>query len=112
MKISVSSSNEPSAKEYQPGGTFTATFESLTSRVILTGSDASGLGCWLYITMCLSNDQKLTILSGYRVCNQNPMLGSQTSYNQQLRLLTVAGHLNPDPRKHFFMDLIPLIQQW
>jgi len=40
------------------------------------------------------------------------MLGSQTSYNQQLRLLTAAGHLNPDPRKHFFMDLILLIQNW
>jgi len=112
VKISVSSSNEPSAKEYQPGGTFTATFGSLTSRVILTGSDASGLGSWSYITMRLSNDRKLTILSGYRVCDQNPTLGSRTSYNQQLRLLTAAGHFNPDPRKHFFMDLIPLIQQW
>jgi len=49
---------------------------------------------------------------GYRVCDQNPMLGSITSYNQQFRLLTAAGHPNPDPRKHFFMDLIPLIQQW
>jgi len=112
VKISVSSSNEPSAKEYQPGGTFTATCGQLTSRVILTGSDASGLGRWSYITMRLSNDRKLTILSGYRVCDQNPTLGSRTSYNQQLRLLTAAGHLNPDPRKHFFKDLIPLIQQW
>jgi len=62
--------------------------------------------------MRLSNNRKLSILSGYRVCDQNPTLGSRTSYNQQLRLLTAAGHLNPDPRKHFFADLIPLIQQW
>jgi len=31
VKLSVSSSNEPSAKEYQPGGTFTATLGNLTS---------------------------------------------------------------------------------
>jgi len=112
VKISISSSNEPSAKEYQPGGTFTATLGPLTSRVTTTGSDSSGLGRWSYITMRLSDEQKLTILSGYRVFDQNPTLGSRTSYNQQLRLLTAAGHINPDPRKHFFQDLIPLLQTW
>jgi len=112
VKISVSSSDEPSAKEYQPGGTFTATLGPWTSRVIHTGSDASGLGRWSYITLRLKEPKKLTIVSGYRVCDQNPSLGSRTSYNQQLRLLMAAGHYNPDPRKQFFMDLILSMQQW
>jgi len=71
-----------------------------------------GLGRWLYLTLHLKEPRKLTILSGYRVCNQNPMISSRTCYNQQLQLLMAAGHLNQDPCKQFFTDLIPLIQQW
>ena len=111
-KISVSSSNEPSENEYQPGGTFTATLGPWTSRVWHAASNSTGLGRWSYLTLRLKDDRKLHILSGYRVCKQNPTLGSRTCYNQQLRLLTAAGHANPNPRKQFFLDLTQLIKQW
>jgi len=49
-KISVSSSNEPSANEYQPGGTFIAALGPWTSRVWQAASDSTGLGRWSYLT--------------------------------------------------------------
>jgi len=98
-KLSISSSNKPSTKEYQPGGTLTSFLGPWTSRVLQAGSNSTGLGRWSYVTLRMREPQALTILSGYRVCNQNPTLGSCTCYNQQLQLLTAAGHPNPDPRK-------------
>jgi len=112
VKISVSSSDEPSAPEYQPGGTFIATLGPWTSRVQHAANDSTGLGRWSYLTLRLKNDRKLQILSGYRVCEQNPTLGSRTCYNQQLRLLTAAGHHDPNPRKQFFLDLTQLVKTW
>jgi len=94
------------------GGTFTALLGPWVSRAWQIGSDHTSLGRWSYIALRIKDHQKLIILSGYRVCEQNPTLGSRTCYNQQLRLLTAAGHHNPNPRKQFFLDLTQQIQIW
>jgi len=110
IKISISSSNEPSAPEYQPRGMITATLGLWTSWVKHTASHSTGLSRWSYIMLWLKDDCQLQILSGYRVCEQNPTIRSWTCYNQQLRLLTAAGHHNPNPWKQFVSNLTQLIK--
>jgi len=111
-KISMLSSNEPSANEYQPSGTFIAALGPWTSWVWQVASNSTELGRWLYLTFQLKDDRKLHIISGYHICKQDPTLGSCTCYNQQLWLLMAAGHVNLNPQKQLFLNLTQQVKTW
>ena len=83
----------PTTESFQSGGNVTLVTGSLVSRI--QGSnivDPSGLGRWSGVTLCGSNAQKLTIITGYRVCSRSiktAPLGSafarEYNHSQQLR---------------------------
>jgi len=111
IKITTATSQEPAADWYKPGGTLLLTLNAWTSRVIKQGSD-SVLGRWSYQELLGKNNQRVVIVSGYRVCKQKFDGAANTTSAQQTRLLQAQGEQHPNPRRRFLDDLILQIQEW
>jgi len=111
IKLTTTSSQEPSKEWYKPGGTLLLTMAPWTSHVVNQGSDPV-LGRWTYQEFLGKNDRHVIVVSGYRVCNQKFDAASNTVSAQQIRLLQAQGHPKPNPRKLFLTDIITQIQQW
>jgi hypothetical protein len=75
------------------------------------GSDPFGLGRWSYITLRGKDNKKLTIVTGYRVCQATPSsAGIKTAYMQQYRKISAKlrdtdKQSTPNPRHQFVLDL-------
>jgi hypothetical protein len=53
------------------------------------------------------------VVTAYQVCNSNiGKAGSSTAFHQEWHLLRLSGHLKPNPRKTFIVDLIKEINKW
>jgi len=111
IKIATSTSQEPAADWYKPGGTMLLTLDPWTSRVIDRGTDST-LGRWSYMEFVGKQNKRVIVVSGYRVCNQKFDATSNTTTAQQMRLLQQQGQANPNPCNEFLTDLIQLINQW
>jgi hypothetical protein len=78
--------SETFTSNYQPGGTATMAFNTWTCRIIQRGEDPFGLGRWSYITLRGAKDKKITVVTGYRVCNTTTnTAGVKTALMQQCR---------------------------
>ena len=82
---------------YQPGGTTSIITDNLIGRYHSSTSDMV-LGRWSVIHLTLPNDNILTIVCCYQVCEQHiETIGPKTAYSQQWSILRQQGQLNPHP---------------
>jgi len=111
-KLAYSACIDTTQTNRQPGGTFMAIVGCYAARVLTTGSDSTGLGRWSYSKLIGKNGRHFLIISAYHVGNQQPTIGSHTSYTQQYHLLLQQGHLTPKPHELFVSNMISFIAQW
>jgi hypothetical protein len=78
-----------------PGGTATILVNQIVNRKINTITDPSGLGRWSGATFALPS-YNLNIITCYRP-NQDNKINSNTTYQQQIRILRQQGNNNPNP---------------
>jgi hypothetical protein len=65
-----------------------------------------------YQTFSGKNKTNVTIITAYQVCNKSvTQRGTFTAAAQQESLLRQCGKTNPNPRKHFRLDLHNFLQQ-
>jgi hypothetical protein len=70
------------------------------------------MGRWTYQTFSGKRNQNVTIVNAYQVCDKSvSQRGRYTAAAQQESLLRQRGETNPNPRKHFLLDLHHFLQQ-
>jgi hypothetical protein len=94
--------------EGTPGGTACIITNQLVNRKTNNIIDESGLGRWTGATFALPS-YKLHIITCYRP-NKDNKVNSNTTYQQQIRILKQQGNDNPNPNKQVIQDLLQLIQ--
>jgi len=109
--LSTSNSTEPS-NTYQPGGTALTLVGPHATRLITSGQDTSGMGCWSYIELHGKHNKRLVIASAYCVRSQKARIGSNTVSTQQTQILLRSGQQRPQPCNQLINDLIEQIRQW
>ena len=72
--------------------------------------DDRGLGRWTYSVINTRKKKKLVIMTAYRLTNEQ-LLGNDTIYAQQYRILRRQKIHQPKPRKIFDTDLCPLLRE-
>ena len=76
-----------------------------------TGKDPSGMGRWSYMGLEGKTGKELLVLTAYRVSQVSmPQHGEGTTYHQEHMITSKTGNTNPNPRKHFILDMIKFIQ--
>lgn len=85
----------------QQGGTLLSLTGTTAGRIKDSGSDKWGRFSWT--TMYGKRDEGISVFSCYRCCQSTT--GPYTVYQQQYTLMREEGHLNPNPRRQFFIDL-------
>ena len=97
----------PEPETFQAGGNLTSVLGSLAARVagpdIL---DSTGLGRWSGVKLEGPADQKLSIITAYRVCSGSPQtspIGS--SFLREYEFFREHKYSSLNPRRHFFADL-------
>jgi hypothetical protein len=104
--------------QYQPGGTLTLLTDNWSARIIEKGQDPFGMGRWSYATMKGQGSVNITIVTAYRVCQQNiQSVGTTTSTAQQYRMLSRKyrdANLTADPKPllQFIVDLQAWLAQY
>ena len=73
--------------------------------------DDRGLGRWTYSVINTRKKKKLVIMTAYRLTNEQ-LLGNDTIYAQQYRILRRQKIHQPKPRKIFDTDLCTLLREW
>eukprot|EP00957_Ditylum_brightwellii_P196972 15006345-Ditylum_brightwellii.AAC.1 len=69
VQMEMSSSDEPSINDYQPGGTMVEVRGNHMGRILEAESDRYGLGRWSYV--CLTEEGKnIYVVSAYRVVQE------------------------------------------
>ena len=112
MCWTTSSSKVPTGSYYKPGGTATITEGGWSGRISERGADPSGMGRWSYITILGKNNQKLTIVTGYRNSKRDlNNVGSTTAVAQQAMLLEKQGRKRIGTEAAFLKDLEKWIQK-
>ena len=103
----------PTTESHQAGGNVTLVTGPMASRAHGADiQDPSGLGRWCGYTLLGKLDQKLTLISAYRVCHGSPSLvplGS--SFLREYEHLRAQKHSRPNPRRQFLTDLQTLVLQ-
>lgn len=108
--IATSNSNDHTESYHQQGVTCTIVTNNLTGRVVKDISDDSGLGRWSGQRLKRDNKNHVSIITAY--CpHTDSKHGSNTCYQQQFRLLSQQGIINPEPRQQMFKDLQKLIEK-
>jgi exonuclease III len=97
----MASSSIEMINQYKPGGTLTISRGKITSRLIKSGSD--DMGRWTYQTFSGKRSCNVTIITAYQVCDK--------AISQQESILRQLGESNPNPRKHFRLDLHKFLRQ-
>jgi hypothetical protein len=100
--MTVASSSEIGATDYQPGGTTTCITGKYTGRIIEQIHDNSGLGRWSGHILLGRANKHIVIITAYRPTKSD---GYNTAYQQQWRLMRQRGHINPEPREQMLLDL-------
>jgi hypothetical protein len=96
--------------EGTPGGTAAIITDQLVNRKINIISDTTGLGRWSGATFQLPT-YNLHIVTSYRP-NQDNKINSNTTYQQQVRILQQQGVDQPNPSKQILTDLSTQIKLW
>jgi hypothetical protein len=97
----------PANESYQSGGNLTIATGALASRsngkpVI----DPTGLGRWSGMTLDLSQDRRLSLITAYSVCTGSPNTASLgSSYLREYEFFRQQNFSSPNPRRLFFTDL-------
>jgi hypothetical protein len=79
---------------FKPGGTASAALRKMVHRVVKTGRDDTGCGCWSYITFNGKENNHITVINTYSVSSQrNP--GDTTSSRQQQCVQYADEELRP-----------------
>jgi hypothetical protein len=81
-RVEYNTSNTKFEGRYKPGGTVAAALGNWSHRVVDSGSDATGCGCWSYVTYGGKGGNMLTHITVYRVCDQKDP-GDITAWKQQ-----------------------------
>jgi hypothetical protein len=101
----------PRTEFHQAGGNVTLVTGPMASRVHGADiQDPSGLGRWCGYTLLGKLNQKLTVITAYRVCHGSPSsvpLGS--SFLREYEHLRTQKHSRPNPRRQFLTDLQTLV---
>eukprot|EP00957_Ditylum_brightwellii_P089713 6832969-Ditylum_brightwellii.AAC.1 len=95
---------------YLPGGCAILMNRPVVGRVAGAGEDARGLGRWCYVKLNGTGGKVTWIILAYRVQN-NPYGGTETVYNQQLRLLMQRGITDPKPHKTWDNDFLAFLKE-
>jgi hypothetical protein len=99
------------ATNYLPGGTANISLGVWNSRILSPLYDPSHMGRWTGATYCLSDTRKLHVLTAYRVFPNTLRINpSLSTYWQQVLMMKQNGHLHPDPRAQFLLDITAFIQ--
>jgi exonuclease III len=108
--LTMGSSSIEMTNHYKPGGTLTMSRGKISAQLLNTGTDA--LGRWTYQTFSGKCNSNVTIITAYQVCEKAvSQCGRYTAAAQQESLLRQRGEANPNPRKHFRIDLTTFLQQ-
>jgi hypothetical protein len=94
--------------EGTPGGTAVILVNQLVNRKVNVIIDQSGLGRWSGASFALPS-QTLHIITCYRP-NIDNKLNSNTTYQQQRRILQQQGHDNPNPSTQTLLDLAKVVK--
>ena len=107
----TSNSTHTYNSNYQPGGTCSLLLQKMVGRHHSSFSDSS-LGRWTVTNLSMRNNQILSIICCYQVCQGTIVsAGPKTAFSQQWSLLKQQGHDNPNPRKQFYTDLDKLLSK-
>ena len=90
----------------QPGGTAILVRGDLSSAVMSSGHDDSGMGRWCWTTFRGKNGLKTTVFSAYRAV---PSTGALSTYQQQVRYLR-QQLISGCPREVFITDLKQVLE--
>jgi hypothetical protein len=82
----------------------------VVGRVAGAGEDARDLGRWCYVKLNRTGGKITWIIAAYHVQN-NPYGGTETVYNQQLRLLVQQGINDPKPHKTWDNDFLAFLKE-
>jgi hypothetical protein len=96
---------------YKPGGTMTSVLGNTVARVKETGAD--DLGRWSYVKLSGKDNKVITFITVYQVCKKPPAAverDSCTAHTQQRSLLTQRKKGDPNPIKHFRLDLAKFLK--
>jgi hypothetical protein len=91
----------------KPGGTLAASVGDWSQREVKPGIDHTGCGRWSYITFALKEDKFLTLVSAYRICDQQNH-GNTTASAQQYKIQYEDEELGPfllSPHQQTLIDL-------
>ena len=103
----------PTTESHQAGGNVTMVTGPMVSRVHGAElQDPTGLGRGCGYTLLGKLDQKLSVLTAYRVCHGSPSsapLGS--SFLREYEYLRTQKHYRPNPRRQFLTDLQTAVMQ-
>ena len=95
---------------YKPGGTAIITLPLFSLSITTSGSDPTGLGRWSYITISSRDNNKLTIISAYRVCQKSiKHAGASTNIRQQWQRLEEQNLEDTNIRDLMINDLAEFI---
>ena len=95
---------------YKPGGTTIITLPPLSFSITTSCSDPTGLGRWSYIAISGRDNNKLTIISAYRVCQTSiTNAGPSTNIRQQLQRLEEQNLEDTNIRDLMINDLADFI---
>jgi hypothetical protein len=95
--------------EGSPGGTASIAINQLVNRKLNNIIDTSGLGRWTGATFALPS-YRLHVITCYRP-NRDNKTNSNTTYQQQTRILRQQGVKNPNPTEQVLTDLTTLIKR-
>ena len=108
-RITHSCTTIPFATQYKQGGTMLLSTDSITARLIDSGSDS--MGRWTSQTYQGRQQIKITVISAYQVVDAPSALkGTTTAAAQQYWMLADADDPTRNPRFAFCRDLQKLIQ--
>ena len=86
------------------GGTMIHTIKRWASMDLQRDSDIHGR--WIKVAINENNNQRLTVISAYRVCsNSLDTAGENTIWLQEYTSLLEQGNSNPNPRQQILDDL-------
>jgi hypothetical protein len=106
--VSTTTSAVPFKRAYKPGGTLTAAVGKWCSRIESSGEDPYKLGRWSYTIFRAKNEQRIAVMTAYRVCQnaQAKTDGTLKTYTQQRTLLRqlIPTNDDPDPNPKQYWD--------
>ena len=111
-RIVMGTSNRQVRKTYKPGGTLMTTVMNTVSLIQETTRDR--MGRWVATRYQGINQQRLTIIMAYQVC-QSARTGNNTAVNQQMNMILEEAVIQGittrrNPREAFVEDLTRFIQ--